>query len=345
MFTRQEPASLVNLLGALYDVEQTRPIWFRGVLKAAATAFDRGAGVGMMLYDVSGEVPRLDAMDGVNVEAKNVEMGAAFHREPSLSQAIVGGYRSLVCATMAEHVPDPQMLKFMRQRYAEVGLEDQLVINGANNHTGLGCVLYVFSHSRIELQERERTVMSRIATHLAAAYRLQRRLEQPVADRADGVAAVVTVDGRIEHAESAASSNVTRHDLSEAVKAREWAKTARGRRDPQRATAAWKPLVAARWSLVDSYERNGVRHITARENAPVPTGVATLSLRERQVGALAEQGHSNKLIAYELGLAHSTVRVLLARAAVKMGARTRVELIQRLQAQGSSSAAPNPLGH
>src|SRR6478609_5186156 len=60
MFTRQDPASLVDLLGALYDVEQTRALWFRGVLKAAATAFDCGAGVGMMLYDVSEEVPRLD---------------------------------------------------------------------------------------------------------------------------------------------------------------------------------------------------------------------------------------------------------------------------------------------
>ncbi len=334
MFIRQDSAGLVDLLEALYDLEQTRAMWFRGVLKAAGAAFDRGAGVGMMLYDVSGEVPRLDAMDGVNVETRNFEMGAALHREPSLSKAIIASYRTMVCATMDEHVPDPQMLKLMREKYAEVGLKDQVVINGANNHTGLGCALYVFSHSTIHLLEHERMLLSRIATHLAAAYRLQRRLECSVGNRANDVDAVVTVDGRVEHVESTANSDVTRRDLTEAVKAREWAKTQRGRRNPERATAAWKPLVAARWSLVDSYERSGRRYITARENTPVPTGIATLSPRERQVGALAEVGRSNKLIAYELGLAHSTVRVLLARAAVKMGAQTRAELIRQLRAQG-----------
>lgn len=48
-----------------------------------------------------------------------------------------------------------------------------------------------------------------------------------------------------------------------------------------------------------------------------------MSPREEQVLAHAALGHSNKLIAYELGLAHSTVRVLLARASAKLGARGR----------------------
>ncbi|MEO6095410.1 MAG: helix-turn-helix transcriptional regulator [Fibrobacteria bacterium] len=55
------------------------------------------------------------------------------------------------------------------------------------------------------------------------------------------------------------------------------------------------------------------------ENAPAPAGLELLSPRERQVAALAELGRSNKVIAYELGLGHSTVRVLLARAAGKPG--------------------------
>jgi DNA-binding CsgD family transcriptional regulator len=40
----------------------------------------------------------------------------------------------------------------------------------------------------------------------------------------------------------------------------------------------------------------------------------------------------DKLIAYELGLAHSTIRVLLARAAQKLGARSRAELLERFRA-------------
>ena len=338
MFTRHESTTVVDLLEALYNLEQTRAAWFRGVLKAASAAFDCGAGVGLALYDISGAVPRMDAMDAVNVDARGFALGHSLHQRPSLFQAIIASYRRPGCVTMAEQVPDPGALQFARERYADVGLSDQLLINGPNHRTGLGCALYVFSRSPINLSEHERALMDRISAHLAAAYRLQRQLEQQPSGRGIGVDAVLRTDGRIEHAESAAKSKLTLRDLSEAVKAREWAKTVGGRRDSQRATGAWRPLVGARWSLVDSYERNGLRYITARENVPAPLAIATLSLRERQVGSLAAGGYSNKLIAYELGLAHSTVRVLLARAAVKLGARTRAELIQKLQTQAPSLA-------
>lgn len=52
-----------------------------------------------------------------------------------------------------------------------------------------------------------------------------------------------------------------------------------------------------------------------------------LSEREQQVVQMATAGSTNKEIAFDLGLAHSTVRVLLARAARKLGARSRVELV------------------
>lgn len=59
-----------------------------------------------------------------------------------------------------------------------------------------------------------------------------------------------------------------------------------------------------------------------------------LTARERQIAALAGISHSNKLIAYELGLSHSTVRVLAARACAKLGVRTRQELVERSRAIG-----------
>jgi DNA-binding CsgD family transcriptional regulator len=88
-----------------------------------------------------------------------------------------------------------------------------------------------------------------------------------------------------------------------------------------------------------------VRDVTARENSPVLAGVSSLSGRERQVTSLAALGRSNKLIAYELGLAHSTVRVLFARAAVKLGARTRSEVIERVRASDLENARPGRAGN
>jgi len=57
-----------------------------------------------------------------------------------------------------------------------------------------------------------------------------------------------------------------------------------------------------------------------------------LSGRERQVLELAALRRSNKLIAYELGLAHATVRVLLSRAASKLGATSRAALVAEYSA-------------
>jgi DNA-binding CsgD family transcriptional regulator len=56
--------------------------------------------------------------------------------------------------------------------------------------------------------------------------------------------------------------------------------------------------------------------------------LARLTARERDVVARALRGCANKVIAYDLGLAHSTVRVLMARAAIKLGAHSRDELLR-----------------
>jgi DNA-binding CsgD family transcriptional regulator len=95
-----------------------------------------------------------------------------------------------------------------------------------------------------------------------------------------------------------------------------------GRRDPDRALAEWKGLVAARWTLVDLFDHDGKDYLVARKNDADTGGLDLLSPRERQAVGYASLGHSNKL-----GLSSSTVGVLLWRAASKLGARSRAELI------------------
>ena len=95
-------------------------------------------------------------------------------------------------------------------------------------------------------------------------------------------------------------------------------------------------MVSARWTLVDQFESGGQRYVVARENAPRAMGPALLTQRENQVVSLAALGRTNKVIAYELGLAYATVRVLMGRACAKLGASTRSELLARLRATESS---------
>jgi DNA-binding CsgD family transcriptional regulator len=334
MLATHENSDLVQVLEALYEVEQPRTSWLRGVIKAAGSTLDRGAGVAMILYDVSGDAPKIDEIDAINVDASCFAMGIDTHNDAGFAESVLTSYRNNVCATAAEYVRDPQVLRAMRQCYARVGVQDQVLINGANS-SGIGCALYVLSKTHLRLTAVERDLMTRIATHLSAAYRLQRLLE--ALNEGDGlIDALLNIDGQVEHAEVAASSYEARRSLTTAVKLREWARASSGRGDPWRATSAWKPMVEGRWSLVDGYEPNGRRYIAARANEPLLIGPPMLSPRERQVAYLAGLGRSNKVIAYELGLAHATVRVLVARAAYKLGVRTRAEMLKRMHAHDVS---------
>ena len=65
---------------------------------------------------------------------------------------------------------------------------------------------------------------------------------------------------------------------------------------------------------------------------PAGSGLERLTAREREVVERALRGSHNKAIAYDLGIAHSTLRVLMSRAASKLGFRTRRELVANLKA-------------
>jgi DNA-binding NarL/FixJ family response regulator len=103
-------------------------------------------------------------------------------------------------------------------------------------------------------------------------------------------------------------------------------------RDPERAIESWRVLVKAEFTLLDQFDTDGKRYIVARANAPDARGPEVLTARERQVVQLASLGYTNKVIAYSLGLSGSTVRVLVSRAATRLGAATREELVSRFRA-------------
>lgn len=94
-------------------------------------------------------------------------------------------------------------------------------------------------------------------------------------------------------------------------------------------------VVGRRWKLVDAYESEGEQYVVVCCGAPPAPELlewSTLSEREREVAAAAARGSSNKQIAFELGLAHSTVRVLCHRAMQKLQVATREALIAKVRA-------------
>ncbi len=83
----------------------------------------------------------------------------------------------------------------------------------------------------------------------------------------------------------------------------------------------------ARWTLVDRFQRAGVRYIVAREAPKACSGFESLTDRERQVVAALAAGQSTKEAAYALEISSATVRVLVGRAVTKLGVRSRAALL------------------
>jgi DNA-binding CsgD family transcriptional regulator len=144
------------------------------------------------------------------------------------------------------------------------------------------------------------------------------------------VEAVLEPTGKLQDAAGAAKADAARQLLKEAVRGVERVRGGR-RVDEDEVLSNWAPLLRTRWTLVDHFESDGRRYILARENTPIARGPKSLTARERQVVGYAALGHSSKLIAYELGIAYSTVRVLLSRAAAKLGAASREDLVRALR--------------
>lgn len=95
------------------------------------------------------------------------------------------------------------------------------------------------------------------------------------------------------------------------------------------------------WAIVQRFVHDGFRYQVRRQPVGEENAFRRLTARETQVIELVYDGSSNKEAAYTLGLAPSTVGVLLSRAAAKLGASSRQELIAaytRLRAEQHDEA-------
>jgi DNA-binding CsgD family transcriptional regulator len=183
------------------------------------------------------------------------------------------------------------------------------------------------------LATHTREALTRVATHLAAAYRL--RLQSVALERPEQASAILTPGGKVGHfgADSEAQKNPGL--LVDAVRRMERARGRVRRKNGVQGLAAWRALVQGRWSVVDYVDRDGKRFILARRNEPRGRDLLAITDRERQVLELASLGHTNKHIGYELGIAQSTVTIHLQRGLRRLGLRSRAELIGLRSANGA----------
>lgn len=314
-------AGVIAVVERAYDLEGDWSAWLSGMATAAEASFDDGFGVFALAYDARTRgMPRNFAMTATPTAAPHRRTLGAIAPEVGFDVmrdvVLHGGLASV------SQILGPARfrgLEALRTHGAREGMHDLMML-GACDPSGVGVLLGAPRSAVARASRPQQAVWMRVAAHVGAALRLRLALGERAA-RTDGAEAVLTSEGALVHAASDEIASA-RMRLREAVRAR--AQATSGRTE---ALSAWTALVEGRWSLVDVFESDGKRYVVARPNDPSVPDPRALSLRERQIAALAALGRSNKAIAYEMGLAVSRVGTIVAQAARKLGAGSRAELV------------------
>jgi hypothetical protein len=314
-----KPGHAVSLIEAAYRFDCSTEQWLERVATAGAVAL--GSALGAMAF-------RYDATRGnwVLISATGVshlppEFARDYFNHPDMPPEAATAMAGILKATPFGSV----RAVFERLQFTPVcdvldryGIDDMLAINGLDP-SGRGCMLMIADRKR-QHSPRTMHLWHRLAAHISAGNRLHGTLEslaQDYGDLARHAEAVLTPNGKVEHATGPAEPRHAREALRDALVRID---AARAEHDnTRRSVDLWHGLVAGRWSLVEHFERDGKRYYLAHKNDPDLKEDRALASRECQVLGYAELGYTNKLIGYTLGLSSSTVSTLLRRARKKLG--------------------------
>lgn len=214
-------------------------------------------------------------------------------------------------------------------RYADFGVRDVLRVI-ARDPSGRSVSVSLPADRPLRVGPRTLHRLMRVAAHFSTAARLRALVDPPVD-------AVLDPEGQVQHAEGPAREQTSRARLTLAVKRTERARGRLRRSDPDEALELWQGLVDGRWSLVEHVEADGRRLLLARRNPPGAPDPKALTQRERDVLAYVVQGHTNKYVAYALGLSGATIAAHLKGALSKLGVRSRGEAIGLLSGAAATT--------
>jgi DNA-binding NarL/FixJ family response regulator len=321
LLTTLDETRQVGFLEAVFALEIDDRQWLEHVLSALGALCGAENQYRGFFYDAS-EIARLKLWN-VCVPGNSAELEPAFalFQGCATPELVTKAFRSLPISSLRRHAL-PHMAPVLAE-LEKSGWGDVFVINGLDP-SGLGCMLLVTCKAReFSPSSAELAVFRRLAANLASAFRCRRRLSSlsPAApnqasDRAHAPASEPPLANVID---------LARAQLRTLPPVADTRKT---KRDNSRSTLNFShPSSRARLTLVHTFEESGRRYIVARENDAATQGIAALTEREREIVEHATHGFTNKQIAYNLGISNATVRVLMARAANRIGVRTRRELL------------------
>ncbi len=322
-------SGLIDAVEACYSLNvPTREAWLRAVLEKLAPLLDEGRGGMAIVFDARG-APRRWRLE---------------------RPLIIGQPDWVADATLSvfEHMPDPLRVRLYREMgpvgtYAQAtrslltelpnasdreradraSVANCSIVN-ASNPDGRGASFVFITRRDKRMSSSTHPQLARISTHIASGFRLASgaMAREPVA--------VFEPSGKEVHVEGAEPRSL-RAALRGAVVRQDRARGRLRHTDEREAVRIWQSLVAGRYSLIDRFESDGRRYVVAHENPPSAPDPRGLTAGERIVAGWVAHGHSDKLIAYELGWPEGTVRATTHQILRKLGLRSRVEIVKYLR--------------
>jgi DNA-binding CsgD family transcriptional regulator len=322
---RLDPIAIVE---AAYALEPDTQKWLDRVVELAHPSLDQGLGVFGYEYDLRDPgrfVMGARSLKGVNPTVTERAERFSFQASAEVNRLLYP--RTPTFGSASQRLGHAIARLPAARKLIGSGMADGLAATAATGD-GRGVLLGAVLGPNRRTSARLISVWTRITLHLAAAYRLRAALlGRGALDPIPSAAAILDPSGRAQHAAGSAKPRDAREVLRRAVLRVDRARGELRRQDAGRALELWKGLVDARWTLVDHFDSDGRRFVVATKN-PLPLNrPLRLTLRERQVAALVAAGHSNKLIAYELGISQGSVASTLSHVMQKLGLRTRTELV------------------
>lgn len=342
-------ADLISIVEAAYLPEENLDRWLQNLVRTADAAMSGGRGVFGII------VERPLKKEGHADRGSGRTKDDCHDESTNRSTILATGYSGLPdrilerAAPLLGFTPSDELLRrYVRagpvgtltgvfsdqggdfsRRLQATGFEDAIYLRAANLKSEEELVLAIPGDAPIRLSGARRLLLSHVASHIKSAYRLRGRHADLLGEQTD-IEAILSPDGKVEHASGKATQSDSRVVLRAAALACMKTKI---RNHPVRRELAlreWKALFSGRWSVVDHFDTDGKMFIVARRNDPKSPQAKGLTARENMVVALAAQGYSNKEIRYELGLPLSTIASSLTSAILKLGMSSRMALVRVL---------------
>jgi len=330
-------ADVVSLVEAAYLRNDDLQSWLENLVRVADAALSGGRGVfGIIVEHAAGD--ENDAGGGVDNFSNRANVLATSYS--GMPDRIIEALPPLLEFTPNDEVRQQYVtggpVGTLSRVFAKVGeFGKRLMATGfadamylrATDASGVELVLAVPGERPIRMPAAQRLLLSYVASHVKTAYRLRAKYADFLSAEED-VEAIMSPDGKIEHACGKALEGDSREVLRAAALACMRAKSRTV--DPQSALAEWRALFRGRWSVVDHSDTDGKMFVVAHRNEPKTPQTKGLNARENMVAALAARGYSNKEIQYELGWPISTVASCLTSATFKLGVSSRTALVRML---------------